>query len=283
MDAGTGVVGLIGHPVGHSKSPEMMNRAFRALGLPFVYLAFDVSPAELGTAVRGMRALGFRGWNVTIPHKVAVLEHLDEVEETAREIGAVNTVVAREGRLVGYNTDGEGYLRSLVDETGLDLVEQKVLILGAGGAARAVAHALAGAGVKSITIANRTREKAERLAASLRKGDARAVSLLEVERVIGETTLLVQTTSVGMYPETEAIPIDPSLLHERMTVSDLIYRPRKTLLLREAEARGARIHGGLGMLLHQAALAFEKWMGKPAPVDVMRKALEEAMEPAGGG
>ena len=147
-----------------------MNRAFRALGLPFVYLAFDVSPAELGTAVRGMRALGFRGWNVTIPHKVAVLEHLDEVEETAREIGAVNTVVAREGRLVGYNTDGEGYLRSLVDETGLDLVEQKVLILGAGGAARAVAHALAGAGVESITIANRTREKAERLAASLRKG-----------------------------------------------------------------------------------------------------------------
>ena len=283
MNAGTGVVGLIGHPVGHSKSPEMMNRAFRACGLPFVYLAFDVSPSELGDAVRGMRALGFRGWNVTIPHKVAVLEHLDEVEETAREIGAVNTVVAQEGRLIGYNTDGEGYLRSLVDETGLELSEQRVLILGAGGAARAVAHALATTGVESITIANRTREKAERLAASLRKADARAVSLSELERVVGETTLLVQTTSVGMYPETEAIPIDPSFLHERMIVSDLIYRPRKTLLLREAEARGARIHGGLGMLLHQAALAFEHWMGKPAPVYVMREALEEAMKSAGGG
>jgi shikimate dehydrogenase len=279
MDAGTGVVGLIGHPVGHSKSPEMMNRAFRARGLPFVYLAFDVSPQELETAVRGMQALGFRGWNVTIPHKVAILEYLDEVEETAREIGAVNTVVSRNGRLIGYNTDSEGYLRSLVDETGLELAGQRVLILGAGGAARAVAHALAVAGVESITIANRTREKAERLAASLgRKVDARALSLAEVARVAGETTLLVQTTSVGMYPETEAIPIDPSLLHEGMTVSDLIYRPRKTLLLREAEARGARVHGGLGMLLHQAALAFEKWMGRAAPVDVMRDALEEAMK-----
>jgi len=272
-------VGLIGHPVGHSKSPEMMNRALRACGLPFVYLAFDVSPSELGAAVRGMQALGFRGWNVTIPHKVAVLEHLDEVEETAREIGAVNTVVSRDGRLIGYNTDSEGYLRSLVDETGLVLADQRVLILGAGGAARAVAHALAGAGVESITIANRTREKAERLAESLRrKVAARAVSLSELERVVGETTLLVQTTSVGMHPETEAIPIDPSLLHDRMTVSDLVYRPRKTLLLREAEARGARIHGGLGMLLHQAALAFEKWMGRPAPVEVMREALEEAMK-----
>lgn len=279
MDAGTGVVGLIGHPVGHSKSPEMMNRAFRACGLPFVYLAFDVAPSELGAAVRGMRALGFRGWNVTIPHKVAILEHLDEVEETAREIGAVNTVVSRDGRLIGYNTDSEGYLRSLVAETGLELAGQRVLILGAGGAARAVTHALADSGVESITIANRTREKAERLAKSLgRKVDARAVSLTELKRVVPETTLLVQTTSVGMYPKTEAIPIDPSLLHAGMTVSDLIYRPRKTLLLREAEARGARVHGGLGMLLHQAALAFEKWMGRPAPVEVMRDALEEAMK-----
>lgn len=279
MDAGTGVVGLIGHPVGHSKSPEMMNRAFRACGLPFVYLAFDVAPSELGAAVRGMRALGFRGWNVTIPHKVAILEHLDEVEGTAREIGAVNTVVSRDGRLIGYNTDSEGYLRSLVAETGLELAGQRVLILGAGGAARAVTHALADSGVESITIANRTREKAERLAKSLgRKVDARAVSLTELKRVVPETTLLVQTTSVGMYPKTEAIPIDPSLLHAGMTVSDLIYRPRKTLLLREAEARGARVHGGLGMLLHQAALAFEKWMGRPAPVEVMRDALEEAMK-----
>lgn len=279
MDAGTGVVGLIGHPVGHSKSPEMMNRAFRACGLPFVYLAFDVAPSELGAAVRGMQALGFRGWNVTIPHKVAILEHLDEVEETAREIGAVNTVVSRDGRLIGYNTDSEGYLRSLVAETGLELAGQRVLILGAGGAARAVTHALADSGVESITIANRTREKAERLAKSLgRKVDARAVSLTELKRVVPETTLLVQTTSVGMYPKTEAIPIDPSLLHAGMTVSDLIYRPRKTLLLREAEARGARVHGGLGMLLHQAALAFEKWMGRPAPVEVMRDALEEAMK-----
>lgn len=279
MDAGTGVVGLIGHPVGHSKSPEMMNRAFRACGLNFVYLAFDVLPSELEAAVRGMRALGFRGWNVTIPHKVAILEYLDEVEETAREIGAVNTVVSRDGRLIGYNTDCEGYLRSLVEETGLELAGQRVLMIGAGGAARAVAYALAGAGVESITIANRTREKAERLAESLRrKTDARAVSLSELGRVAGDVTLLVQTTSVGMHPDSEAIPIDPSLLHDRMTVSDLIYRPRKTLLLKEAEARGARIHGGMGMLLHQAALAFEKWMGRPAPLDVMREALEETVK-----
>lgn len=279
IDGTTGVVALLGHPVAHSKSPEMMNRAFQEAGLPYIYAAFDVAPEKLGDAVRGLRALGVRGWNVTIPHKVAIMEWLDEVEETARAIGAVNTVVNDNGRLVGYNTDGAGYLHSLRDETGLDITAQRVLLLGAGGAARAVGHALATAGVRHITVANRTKEKAEELAAHLRQWTATdTVGLADLNRVMEETTLLVQTTSVGMHPHVDEIPIDPSCLHDRLIVSDLIYRPKWTRLLQEAKERGARIHFGLGMLLYQAVLAFEHWMGRPAPIALMREVLETSLQ-----
>jgi shikimate dehydrogenase len=279
IDGTTGVVALLGHPVAHSKSPEMMNRAFQAAGLPYLYAAFDVAPEALGDAVRGLRALGVRGWNVTIPHKVAIMEWLDEVDETAQAIGAVNTVVNDNGRLVGYNTDGAGYLRSLREETGLDVTAQHVLIIGAGGAARAVGHALATAGVRHITVANRTTEKAEELAAHLGQWTATdVVGLADINRVLEETTLLVQSTSVGMYPHVDEIPIAPSGLHDRLIVSDLIYRPKWTRLLQEAKKRGARVHSGLGMLLYQAVLAFEHWTGRPAPVENMREVLEASLQ-----
>ncbi|EGK12562.1 shikimate dehydrogenase [Kroppenstedtia eburnea] len=278
LDAVTEKTGLIGHPVAHSKSPEMMNEAFRREGLPWVYLAFDVASEELGRAVAGLKSLGFRGWNVTIPHKVAVMEHLDEVEESAREIGAVNTVIHRNGRLIGTNTDGAGYLESLVRETGFDVKGRRVVILGAGGAARAVGYTLARAGAEQIGIVNRTEKKAQDLADHLRRWTrADGISPGEADTAIREADLLVQTTSVGMHPHPEGCPVDPASLHKDLLVSDLIYHPRQTRLLQEAKTRGARVHSGLGMLLHQGALAFERWTGRQAPVERMGEVLEQVL------
>ncbi len=279
LDANVRKTGLIGHPVAHSKSPEMINAAYQKQGLPYIYLAYDVAPEDLKQAVEGMRALGFRGWNVTVPHKVTVMDHLDEVEESARLIGAVNTVMVEEGRLIGINTDGAGYLRSLVTETGIDPAEQQVVLIGAGGAARAVGYALARAGVQRITVVNRTETRAQELAARLKTWtETEGVGLDQAGEKLQGASLLVQTTSVGMYPDTEACPVDPTFLHEGLLVSDLIYHPRDTRLMREARTRGARVHGGLGMLLHQGALAYRRWTGQEAPTETMREILEEALK-----
>ncbi|MDA8352960.1 MAG: shikimate dehydrogenase [Firmicutes bacterium] len=279
LDANVRKTGLIGHPVAHSKSPEMINAAYQKQGLPYIYLAYDVAPEDLKQAVEGMRALGFRGWNVTVPHKVTVMDHLDEVEESARVIGAVNTVMVKEGRLIGTNTDGAGYLRSLVTETGIDPAEQQVVLIGAGGAARAVGYALARAGVQRITVVNRTETRAQELAARLKTWtETEGVGLDQAGEKLQGASLLVQTTSVGMYPDTEACPVDPTFLHEGLLVSDLIYHPRDTRLMREARTRGARVHGGLGMLLHQGALAYRRWTGQEAPTETMREILEEALK-----
>ncbi|OUM88161.1 MAG: shikimate dehydrogenase [Bacillus thermozeamaize] len=284
------MVGLLGHPVGHSFSPRMHNAAFRALALPYHYEAFDVLPERLAEAVRGMKALGFRGFNVTIPHKVAVMSLLDEVSGEALGIGAINTVVIdSDGKLYGTNTDGLGYLRSLQEEVGMQLSGAKVMLLGAGGAARAVGYALLKKGVDRLWIANRSRERAEQLAAQLRaacsssaSGSSGAIatcSLDEAGRWLGETTLLINTTSVGMHPDVDQSPLAAEELRrlpEEAVVSDLIYNPRKTRFLSEAERCGLRIHGGLGMFLYQGAEAFRLWTGKEAPLPVMRLAIEES-------
>ncbi len=274
----TGMLGLIGHPVAHSKSPDMMNCACRELGLPFVYLAFDIDPQELGQAVEGMKALKFRGFNVTIPHKVAVMDYLDELDESAKEIGAVNTVVENSGKWVGHNTDGIGYLRSLTEEIAVQLDQQRVVMLGAGGAARAVGFALATAGVERITVANRTLAKAEQLANHLAKWvKTEAIKLDEAQSHIAKATLLINTTSVGMHPNTDQLPIPADWLHAKLIVSDLIYHPRETDLLAAAKALGAKTHNGMGMLVHQAAEAFTLWMGQRPPVQQMKKVLEAAL------
>ncbi|MGX9707356.1 shikimate dehydrogenase [Laceyella tengchongensis] len=278
IDSHTGLLGLLGDPVSHSKSPVMMNAALAELKAPYAYLAFRVSPSALEEAVRGLRALDVKGWNVTIPHKVAIMEHLDGLDETAREIGAVNTVVKREGKWIGYNTDGAGYLRSLQEQVSFEPAEQRVVLLGAGGAARAVGYALAAAGVSSITVANRTVAKAEELAQHLsRYTQTKAVAVNDCRQEIEATTLIVNTTSVGMVPRTEEMPIPGEWLNAHHLVSDLVYHPRMTALLRAAKAKGATIHTGEGMLLHQAALALELWLGKKAPVEVMRKVLEASL------
>lgn len=270
----TQLLGVMGHPIAHSKSPHMHNKALTAQQLPYTYLAFDVHPIDLPSAVHGMRALGARGWNVTIPHKVSIMPFMDEVSEDARLIGAVNTVVCEDGKLIGMNTDGAGYLRSLQEETGLNVKEQRILLIGAGGASRGVAFAFAQAGARHIVIANRTWEKAERLQKHLAPLiETKAIRLDEIERWIKDRTLIVNTTSVGMHPNTEASPLPAELLPEGAVVSDLIYTPAKTKLLKQAESRGCIIHNGIGMFVHQGALAYEQWTGVQPPLDVMREVV----------
>ncbi|PWK16026.1 shikimate dehydrogenase [Tumebacillus permanentifrigoris] len=273
VSSSTRLTGLFGHPVAHSKSPQMHNAAFAHLGLDYVYLAFDIPPEAIEQGVQSIRALNLRGVNVTIPHKVAVLPFLDELSDAARRIGAVNTIVHEQGRLIGHNTDGIGYLAALREETGFTPAGQSVLLLGAGGAARAVATQLALDGAAQITIAARAVAKAAELLAPLESLTAAdAVSLSGV--VPAEYDLVVNTTPIGMHPQVDELPIDPNLLRAGQWVSDLIYNPRQTRFLQEAAARGCLVSGGLGMFIHQGAEAFRLWTGHPAPTDVMRKTVE---------
>lgn len=279
MDNQTIMTGLFGYPVGQSMSPNMHNAAFQTLSLNYAYAAFPIRPGQLQEAVHGIRALGFRGVNVTIPHKVEIMRYLDEIDDEAREIGAVNTVVNRDGVLVGYNTDGPGFVRSLLEETQVNLSGKRVLILGAGGAARAVAVSLARNGVQHITIANRSRDKAVDLASHVKiHTDVEAIELDQVDaRRLEDIDLLINTTSIGMYPELDGLPISSEYLHSGLLVSDLIYNPLETRLLREARQIGASTHNGMGMFIHQGALAFQLWTGCDAPLDVMKRTVLERL------
>ncbi|MCZ8518666.1 MULTISPECIES: shikimate dehydrogenase [Paenibacillus] len=284
LDSHTILYGVFGDPVRHSKSPVMLNRAFAEAGINAAYGAFHIHPGTLGDAVAGIRALGFRGVNVTVPHKLEVMSYLDEIDEGARVIGAVNTIVNDNGRLVGYNTDGIGYIRSLKEETGIVLKGRKVLMIGAGGAARGVGYALAREGAEHIYIANRTKEKALDLAASL--GSIASISghgLDEIHRLAEDAALIVNNTLLGMHPNVDEVPMDISLIRGDHVVSDLIYNPLETRFLREARVkRGAAVHSGLGMFIYQGAYAFEYWTGQPAPVNAMREAVLASFGDTGG-
>ncbi|GAA3407611.1 shikimate dehydrogenase [Paenibacillus hodogayensis] len=277
MDTGTVMHGVFGDPIKHSKSPVMHNRAFRELGLNAAYAAFHIKPGQLKDAVAGIRAMQFRGVNVTIPHKLEVMDYLDDIHEDARAIGAVNTIVNDDGKLTGFNTDGIGYVRSLKEEAGFAVAGKKVLMLGAGGAARGVAYALAKEGAASVRIANRTVSKAEELAEAIRPfAPAEGMSYEAIADVRDEIDLIVHNTEVGMHPKVDEVLIDTSWFHEGLTVSDIVYNPLVTRLLREAEAKGAKTHGGLGMFVYQGAYAFEYWTGREAPIAAMREAVLEA-------
>ena len=271
----TKLCGLIGDPIEHTMSPVMHNAAFREAGLDYLYLPFRVKKEELGQAIAGMRALNMKGLNVTIPHKVAVLQFLDALDELAEKIGAVNTITADDGILTGYNTDASGFLQALL-EKGIEPKGDNVVILGAGGASRAISFILAERGV-NLVILNRQLELdwAEELAQRISKVFNREVVALELSRenlrgVLGKADILVNTTSVGMSPNTDATPLDSDLLRPGLVVFDIVYNPIKTRLLREAEAVGAKIIDGLDMLVWQGAIAFEKWTGRKASVEFMR-------------
>jgi shikimate dehydrogenase len=271
----TRVCAVIGDPVEHSLSPVMHNAAFKKLGLNLVYVSFKVTRNGLKDAISGARSLGLRGLNVTMPHKKAVIGHLDETDSTAETIGAVNTILNNQGKLVGYNTDGKGAMIAL-KENGTYPEEKKMLLLGAGGAAKAIAFQAAQE-VEELVILNRTSEKAERLAELLCKkfgkkvkGGALSAEVLEEE--LKTADILVNATSVGMHPDVNMSPVPLDLLRSDLCVMDIIYNPFETKLVKDAKAVGAKVVLGLEMLLYQGAVAFEIWTNCPAPVDVMKKA-----------
>lgn len=278
------VYGIFGFPVAHSRSPAMHNRAFEALALDARYVPFAVAPEQLADAVRGVRALGIRGLSITLPHKTAIMPWLDEIDPVARAIGAVNTVIRVGDQLRATNTDAEGLTRALT-EAGATLTGSRATVLGAGGAARASVVGLARAGAARIQVAARERERAEVLVNDLRAslpGVALAACDLadtSLRSVFAETDLLVQATSATLEGSpaaqrfTDGLPLD--LLPATALVTDLVYKPLETSLLRAAAGRGLTTLDGLGMLLHQGALAFELWTGRPAPLGPMRAALSD--------
>jgi shikimate dehydrogenase len=271
----TKVCALIGDPVEHSLSPRIQNAAFQFFGLDYVYVAFRVERKELGKAIRGVRSLEIHGLNVTMPLKEDVIRHLDQLDEGAEAIGAVNTILNNDGTLMGYNTDGEGALMSL-KASNQSPADKKIAILGAGGSSRAVSYSLAKKACE-LVILNRTVGKAEKLARELsgKFGNKVRYGKLCIDQMgkeLGDTDLLINTTPIGMRPHEEETPVDKSLLRPDLTVFELIYYPLKTRLLREAEAAGAKTIDGLTMLVYQGAASFEIWTNKKAPIDVMMKA-----------
>lgn len=272
------LAGAFGDPIDENPTGVMMEPAFAAAGLNWRYQLLHVTAPDLPAAVAGARALGFRGFNLTIPHKVAVLEHLDAVAPDAALMGAVNTVRREGDRLTGENTDGKGFLRSIREDAGVDPGGKFVVFLGAGGAARAMTVELALAGVEHITVVNRSIERGAELVRLLNeKTPARAqfVPWIDAYRVPQGTDILVNATSIGLYPNTSDIPaVDMTSLDPDTLVCDVIPNPPHTGFLAAAQARGARTLNGLGMLVHQGAIAFRLWTGIDADEQVMRAALE---------
>ncbi len=267
IDARTRVYGLIGNPVGHSLGPLMHNHAFEQIGYPGVYAAFRVT--DIGAAVAGIRGLNIAGVSVTIPHKQSIMEYLDFFDETAEKIGAVNTVINREGRLKGYNTDCLGAMKALSER--VDIRGKQVVIIGAGGSARAIGYGIKSEGAH-LTIVNRTPQKGEALAAAL---DANFHPLKNMADI--PCDILINTTPVGMYPDTFKMPVLSDYLKPEMLVMDIIYNPLKTELLKTAEQKGCKTVDGVSMFVYQGAVQFEYWTGAKAPVDLMKQTVYQAL------
>lgn len=277
LNGETRLYGVLGHPVAQSLSPAMHNAAFRATGLNAAYLPFPVAPHLLNEAVKGLVAVGVGGFNLTVPHKTAILPLLDEILPEARAVGAVNTVRNDNGRLIGANTDGVGLLASLEKDLAFTPHGKTVLMLGAGGAARGIAFALLTSGVGRLVIANRTMEKAEALAADCQTHfPQQQVDPAALDNLAGLAPhLLVQTTTVGMGDGKSPLDLEPLGVSD--AVVDIIYHPLETPLLAQAKKLGLATCNGIGMLLYQGTAAWRFWTDREPPVEVMRKALLEAM------
>jgi shikimate dehydrogenase len=277
----TKIVGVIGDPVEHSCSPPMHNAAFREMDMDYIYVPFRVKPEQLPAAVEGFKALNVAGINITLPHKKAALSLMDSVSQEAELIGAVNTMVFKDGMVEGHNTDAPGFIASLREE-GIDNVGgMKVVLLGAGGGAQAVIVGLAIERVSRVTVANRTHEKAVQLAnvVSAKTGVLVEGISLDDKRLpeyISESDLLVSTITASMEPNIPLV-INPDWLHEDLTVCDIVYTPPETNLLKAAAERGLRTVGGMGMLVHQGAISFQLWTGKQPSVKTMRRALDRSL------
>jgi len=273
----TKVCALIGYPVDHSLSPIIQNASFRHLGLDYVYVAFNVQPEELKGAILGVKSLGIYGLNVTMPHKISVIQYLDELDDDARRVGSVNTILNLNGKLIGYTTDGIGALNAL-KYAGVDPSGKKIVILGAGGASRSISFTLA-EWAYEIVILNRTLERAISLINDIKGALGAEINIrasqfndenLKVE--LKDADILINATSIGMKPEETETPVKREFLRKDLVVFDIVYDPLETRLLREAKTIGAKTIDGLSMLIHQGAASFEIWTGFRAPIEVMREA-----------
>jgi len=274
------LVGVFGHPVAENPGVVIQDAAFRALGLArWRYLTIDVEPGKLEDAIRGMKAFKMRGVNCTIPHKLGVIRHLDEMSEAAKLIGAVNTVVNTDGKLYGDNTDGKGFMQALA-ESGVDPKDKKIVILGAGGAARAIGVELSLAGAGCVTVVNRSKENAKGLVELLGRVAKKSAFVCweGTFKIPADTDILINATPVGLYPDVDAMPdIEVDSILPTMFVQDVIPNPTVTALLRAAQSRGAFWSTGAGMLINQAAINIEMWTGQKPNKAIMLKALEEAL------
>ncbi len=271
ISGSTLTVGVIGSPVRHSLSPQLHNAAFDALGIDARSLAFPVAAGEGGGAVEAMRTLGIRGLSVTMPHKEAVAVAADDRSVATEMLDAANCLVNDDGVITAHNTDGDGFVRSVLVEQGMELAGRRVVVLGAGGAARSVIEAIGRAGVADLAIVNRTPDKAT--AAATVGGSAARVGSIDD---LADADLVVNATSLGMQPD-DPLPAPVDMLGPRQLVVDLIYRPATTAFLAAAADRGATCTNGVAMLLHQAAIQLEIWTGQPAPIDAMRRAVAADM------
>ena len=278
INTDTQLCGVLGHPVKHSLSPAIHNAAFQYVGLNYVYLAFPVE--NVPPAIHGIRALGnLRGFSVTIPHKVSVMAHLDEIDPAARHIGAVNTIVKSDHTLSGHNTDASGAILAL-RHAGVELAGKRVVIIGSGGAARAIAFGLAlQTPVAKLTILAIEEEERQTLARDLREGttlpiEDRPLDVSTLESTLPQAQVMIHCTPVGMDPHVEQTCVPQRFFHPDLTVMDIVYNPLDTRLLKEARDAGCPTIRGVEMFLHQAVAQFELWTGQPAPVPVMRQVLE---------
>lgn len=280
IDGTTQLVGILGFPIAHTLSPEMHNAAFAALGMNWRYLPLLVRPEMIGQALRGAAALGFRGLNLTVPHKVNAIQYLDSVTEAVTIVGAVNTIRVEmsSGRLEGLNTDVTGFLADLAAHKVSVGEQNHVVILGAGGAARAVGTGLARSGAR-LTFVNRTPEKAIQIAEFMRSswssGKIDHATFGQLAEVTADANLIVNCTPVGIYPDVELSPWPEDVpIPKTAVIYDTVYRPQRTRLMKQAELAGCQVIGGLGMLVYQGAAAFEVWTGKKPPIEVMRQVCE---------
>ena len=271
----TKVCGVIGDPIGHTLSPVIHNAAFNHLKLDFVFLAFEVKADDLEFAINGMQGLGIRGLNVTMPHKIAITRYLDEADSTVKFLGSANTILNDDGKLSGFNTDGVGALQAL-RENGVNPTGKNVVLLGAGGAAKAIAYSLSKE-AETLYILNRTPEKAAVLADALNRMSSNKVvgNLLSpstIQASLQNADVLINTTSVGMYPAVGNSLVAPQWLKPNLTVMDAVYNPVETKLAKDAKAAGAKVISGIEMLIYQGAASFNIWTGHTAPVEVMQTA-----------
>ena len=281
IKAGTKVLCVIGHPIEHSMSPAMHNAALKELALDYIYLAFDVPPRDLETTVLEFKKRGFRGINVTIPHKETIMKYLDQIDPLAKKIGAVNTIKNQEGNLIGKNTDAFGAKRALIN-AGFEIKEKKVLILGAGGAARAVSFALSDESDK-IFICDIIEKRAIALANELKdkmkiKAVGKNFKYEALKSLVFDVDILINATPVGMYPDVNKTPISKDLLAEHLFVYDVIYNPLNTQLLKDASKIGCKTLNGIEMFINQGALAFEWWTDTKPNTNVMKKTIIEILK-----